>query len=166
MSCTLVFFFFSLLWIGNLVAGNMLYKIAIPWSCVNLSCIYILVAGNTSLCSATVRQYAREDNEILVQHDSSCYTVVPHKVSWTHAESICNHRGGHLFHVSSASENAFIYNVLNSQFNHAVWMGFHDRAHEERFTWTSGNLYWNLFVLTLLSLLTDININTGHFHCC
>ena len=90
------------------------------------------------MCPASVRQYALLDNEVLAQHGNSCYAVVKHKVSWTHAESLCHLRGGHLFHVNNAGENDFISNLLSSKFNHAVWMGLHDRRHEEHFEWTSG----------------------------
>ena len=95
-------------------------------------------SGNISMCSSTVRQYAQQDNEVLVQNGGSCYTIVPHRVSWRHAESICNHRGGHLFHVSSAAENNYMTNLLSTRFNHSVWMGLHDIGHEEQFTWVSG----------------------------
>lgn len=82
--------------------------------------------------------YAKQDREILTQLGDSCYTVVRHQVSWTHAEYICNQRGGHLFDVTSQTQNMFIYILLNTHFNHSVWMGLHDMNREEHFEWTSG----------------------------
>ena len=56
---------------------------------------------------------------------SSCYTIVPNRLSRSHAEYVCKHRGGHLFHVANAGENLFFYILLSSRFNHSVWMGMH-----------------------------------------
>ena len=104
-------------------------------------CFYI---GNTALCPSSVVQYAKQDNEILTQSGDSCYTVVPHRVSWSHAETICNNRGGHLFHVTDSGQNLFIYILLNTHFNHSVWMGLHDHRQEEHFEWTSGIIsFWS-----------------------
>ena len=103
-----------------------------------------IFTGNTALCPTSVRMYAQQDREVIAQNGGSCYAIVPHRVSWTHAEGICNHRGGHLFHVSSSSENTFIYNLLDQMFNHSVWMGLHDIGHEEQFSWISGKFYMHL----------------------
>ena len=98
-------------------------------------------SGNVGLCPSSVIQYANQDNEILTQirHSCchSCYTVVPHKYSWSHAEAECNRRGGHLFHVNDRLENLAIYIMLHTHFNHSVWMGLSDLNNEEHFEWTS-----------------------------
>ena len=91
-----------------------------------------------SLCPSSVVQYAQQDGEIVTQMGHSCYTIVPHRFSWSPAESDCNKRGGHLFHVKDAGENLFIYILLNTHFNHTVWMGLHDTVQEEHFQWISG----------------------------
>ena len=83
-------------------------------------------------------QYATRDNEILAQMGDSCYTLVPHKVSWAHAEAVCSHRGGHLFHITDVSQNLYFDRWLSTHFNHSVWLGLHDTVREEHFQWTSG----------------------------
>ena len=108
-------------------------------------------SGNVGLCPSSVVQYAKQDNEILTQIRHSCYTVVQHSYSWPHAESECNRRGGHLFHVSDRLENLAIYILLNTHFNHSVWMGLSDLNQEEHFEWTSSKkihaCYFKGFVL-------------------
>ena len=99
------------------------------------------------LCPASVRQHAHQNNEILAQYGGSCYNIEPHSLSWVHAEKICQLHGGHLFHISSATENNFIYRLLDTRYNHTVWMGLHDRGHEEQFTWTSGKLNFPVCIL-------------------
>ena len=110
----------------------------------------LFMSGNVSLCPSSVVQYAKQDNEILTQMDNSCYTVVPHRYSWSHAESECNNRGGHLFHVQDSNENLAIYILLNTHFNHAVWMGLSDLNQEEHFQWTSSK-YIVSFCFVLLA---------------
>lgn len=107
---------------------------------------HFISQGNTTLCSSSVVQYAQQDGDILTQLGDSCYTIVPHRVSWSHAEAVCNHRGGHLFHIRNAGENLFFYITLNTRFNHSVWMGLHDKIHEEHFQWTSGKSFFTFKV--------------------
>ena len=105
---------------------------------VNINQIFVFfLPGNIGLCPSSVVQYAHQNNEILTQMRHSCYTVVQYKYSWPRAEAECNIRGGHLFHVKDKLENLAIYILLNTRFNHSVWMGLSDLNQEETFQWTS-----------------------------
>ena len=98
----------------------------------------ISIHSNVSLCPSSVVQYAQQDGDIVAQKGHSCYTVVPHRCSWARAETDCYRQGGYLFHIKDSSENLFIFNLLNTRFNHTVWMGLHDTTYEEHFQWISG----------------------------
>ena len=119
------------------------------------------VSGNVSLCPSSIVQYAKQDGEILTQMGHSCYTVVLHKFSWPHAEKECNLRGGHLFHVKDSGENLFIYILLNTHFNHSVWMGLSDLNKEEHFEWTSSKIIDKLNLVSYTWNITTKSENSS-----
>ena len=117
-----------------------------PGSGVVLDCVpdlchlsYFHASGNFNLCPQSVRDGLRSGGGHLAQYDQRCYLRVPTRETWNYANRDCEGRGGHLLHIGSSQEEAFIQRFLvavDSQ--HAVWIGLHDQGHEETFTWTSG----------------------------
>jgi len=60
--------------------------------------------------------------------------------NWTDAEAAAVGLGGHLATISSAAEDAFVYNTFtsNAQINRGLWIGLNDAAVEGTFVWASG----------------------------
>ena len=98
---------------------------------------YILFSGRY-VCPQQHFQHAASDHGTLFIIDSICYEVVPVTHTWTGAESDCRQRGGHLAHIPDDRHQNIIYSVVKQYHGHDVWIGLHDRAHEEHFEWTSG----------------------------
>jgi len=100
---------------------------------------HFLLAGNTGLCPYLAREYANQYHTLLVQHEGSCYELLHHKISWSHAESLCQQAGGHLAHINNAHEQAYIQSLLSKYSpQRAVWIGLHDQNVEGYFQWTAG----------------------------
>lgn len=100
---------------------------------------YANADGNTQLCPSTVHHLAQKDNEILGQFERGCYELMRTIVSWQHGEDMCQSRGGHLAHISSAQQQSFVQSFLSRHSpQHAVWIGLHDTRIEGAFEWTSG----------------------------
>ncbi|MFH4968381.1 LamG-like jellyroll fold domain-containing protein [Gaetbulibacter sp. M240] len=72
--------------------------------------------------------------------NGSAYYVSNNTTNWTTANNAATTAGGHLAAISSAEENDFIRQALNSNgFSTArVWIGFNDVANEGTFVWTNG----------------------------
>lgn len=98
----------------------------------------LIISGHLELCPTRIQNAAKADHAILAQFGENCYEVDQTSVSWSHAESICHHHGGHLAHIANQQEQAFIYNFLVKHHGHTAWIGLHDRNYEERFEWSSG----------------------------
>lgn len=100
----------------------------------------IVYPGNTKLCPLHNINHAQQFHGILSQNGHSCYELLPRtKYTWSHGESICHSHGGHLAHINSAAEQAFIQGFMTRHYpQHAVWIGLHDTASEGHFEWTSG----------------------------
>ena len=93
--------------------------------------------GNINLCPTNRRILGNTNH--MAQYDSSCYEWFNIGASWTHAESDCITHGGHLVQIGDAQEEAYIQQFFQAHDSqHAIWIGLHDRGHEEFFTWTSG----------------------------
>ncbi|XP_060593952.1 aggrecan core protein-like [Ruditapes philippinarum] len=97
------------------------------------------IKGHLELCSRRTHQAAKRDHAILAQFGENCYEVDQTNVTWSHAESICQHNGGHLAHIANQKEQAFIYNFLVKHRGHTAWIGLNDRNYEEKFEWSSGD---------------------------
>ncbi|WAR15639.1 MRC2-like protein, partial [Mya arenaria] len=97
-----------------------------------------VLEGNSRLCPYTVQQYASHYNTLLVQHGRSCYELLHNKVTWSHGESLCVKAGGHLVHINTAQEQAYIQALMMKYNpNYAVWIGLHDKNVEGQFQWTA-----------------------------
>ncbi|XP_045189364.1 aggrecan core protein-like isoform X2 [Mercenaria mercenaria] len=94
--------------------------------------------GHVHQCPSYVVQGAKSNGFLLTQRGHSCYEVCQTRVSWTHAHMLCTERGGHLVSIHSDNENSYLHRLLQHSYNHRVWIGLHDREHEERFEWTTG----------------------------
>ena len=76
-----------------------------------------------------------------MQHENSCYELLHNRVSWSHAESLCQQGGGHLVHINSASEQQYIEAFMSRYSpDHSIWIDLHDRRTEGQFEWTAGPL--------------------------
>ena len=49
-------------------------------------------------------------------------------------------RGGHLVHIDNAEQQQKIYDIVRQYEHDHVWIGLNDRASEEHFVWSSGNI--------------------------
>ena len=75
----------------------------------------------------------------LAQYDTRCYERVSMRSTWDSAEKDCKSKGGHLLQIGSSEEEMYIQKFLDHvDSRHAVWIGLHDKRHEEKFSWTSG----------------------------
>lgn len=79
-----------------------------------------------------------QEGGTLFKYEYNCYEIVPKMETFQAAENHCQSRGGHLVHITNAKEQAAIYQVVMQYHGDHVWIGLHDRGHEERFVWTSG----------------------------
>jgi hypothetical protein len=124
--------------------------------------VLFLIQGHLELCSRRTHQAAKRDHAILAQFGENCYEVDQTNVTWSHAESICQHNGGHLAHIANQKEQAFIYNFLVKHHGHTAWIGLNDRNYEEKFEWSSGKTIHHSFSITYLRLSL---INVFHTIC-
>ena len=92
-------------------------------------------------CGNSYYQHAASFHGNLFTIDSTCYELVHTRTSWTGAESDCATRGGHLVHIENADQQQTIYNVVRQYHRDHVWIGLNDRASEEHFVWSSGNIH-------------------------
>ncbi|XP_052820487.1 aggrecan core protein-like [Mya arenaria] len=107
-----------------------------------------VLEGNSRLCPYTVQQYASHYNTLLVQHGRSCYELLHNKVTWSHGESLCVKAGGHLVHINTAQEQAYIQALMMKYNpNYAVWIGLHDKNVEGQFQWTAGGSFVDMSLL-------------------
>lgn len=97
--------------------------------------------GDPSLCPLKVRQLAQQYGTTLVQHGDSCYELLHNKVTWQHAESLCQDAEGHLAQIGSVEEQNYVQAFMQ-KYNpdRAVWIGLHDLNVESNFEWTNGRL--------------------------
>lgn len=97
----------------------------------------ILFSVVKSCPSAHVLMSQNEDGTLFTFKDN-CYEIIPRERTWTDAERDCQARGGHLAHITDATEQDAIYSIVKSYHNDHVWIGLHDRNDEEDFQWSSG----------------------------
>lgn len=99
--------------------------------------------GNIALCPTAVQHHAALYGYVLGQYERGCYELLlDNRVTWEHAENICQSRGGHLAHISNAQQQTFVEGFMQRHNpNHAVWLGLHDTVQEGNFQWTAGNAF-------------------------
>lgn len=98
-----------------------------------------VLKGHTEYCPNNVIRGAHFNGFLLAQYHHSCFEVCNSRVSWSHAESLCEIRGGHLATIHDIHENNYLHNFIRSHLgNTAVWIGLNDRSNEGHFHWTSG----------------------------
>jgi len=97
--------------------------------------------GNTRLCQGIHLQHASDNSNNIGQYGEYCYEILSHyKMSWQHAEDLCQSGHGHLVSITSAPEQAFVQGFMQRHMSsHAIWIGLHDTKTENVFEWTSGN---------------------------
>ena len=101
---------------------------------------YHFISGTLTCPSNVMTALQRERGHYAV-FDQKCYERVPYYQTWTSAEQNCRSKGGHLVTINSAREESFIVQFLaRFHLQSQVWIGLHDRGHEEVFTWISGRL--------------------------
>ena len=95
--------------------------------------------GSVRNCPSLLVSAVNREGGHLAYYNQHCYERVPQLRTWAYAEQDCIRKGGHLVQIGSAQEQVFIQQFLaNFHLQHQVWIGLHDRGHEETFTWTSG----------------------------
>ncbi|XP_025097515.1 perlucin-like protein [Pomacea canaliculata] len=60
------------------------------------------------------------------RYGNSCYAYIRQPLPWVVARSLCRSFGGHLVEITSASENTFVRNLINSRVAGKVWLGIND----------------------------------------
>ena len=103
-------------------------------------------SGNFT-CPYNVFEHASTDNAILFTVDNKCYELVQVKKTWEAAEHDCVAKGGHLAHIPDAHRQTVISsNVQAIHSYEGVWIGLHDRQHENQFQWTSGMTLTSVYI--------------------
>ena len=71
-----------------------------------------------------------------VEVNNHSYYLYTEPVSWYAAKTISEHLGGHLATITSAEENAIVYNLVGSETS--AWLGASDKDAEGSFNWVNG----------------------------
>ncbi|XP_025097514.1 perlucin-like protein [Pomacea canaliculata] len=71
------------------------------------------------------------------RYGNSCYAYIGQPLPWVDARSFCRAFGGHLVEITSASENTFVRNLINSRGAGKVWLGINDLVQNGRWELTS-----------------------------
>lgn len=80
-------------------------------------------------------------------NNNFCYELVTLHQTFSDAERECMRKGGHLAHIQSMEEQAFLTSNLQHFVGDSyIWIGLQDTGREEHFEWTSGEplsfTYW------------------------
>ncbi|WAR14541.1 LECE-like protein [Mya arenaria] len=69
----------------------------------------------------------------------SCFKMFQVSRGWADGEKLCLEGGGHLAAITSAEEQAFLQQLIETQLprNSSVWIGLSDIDKEGHFQWTS-----------------------------
>ncbi|MCB9235050.1 MAG: HYR domain-containing protein [Bacteroidia bacterium] len=101
----------------------------------------ITVSNDPGLCEATVNYSTPTATDNCAStftsgnvYDGHVYVLVTSKANWINAAIAAANMGGHLATISSAGENAFLYNLITEN----TWIGFNDTAVEGTFVWVNG----------------------------
>jgi hypothetical protein len=79
-----------------------------------------------------------KDNATLFAYGDKCLELLYIHTTWVNAELECKQKGGHLIEIDNSIEQRVVHQVIDTYYHESVWIGLHDRRHEERFEWTSG----------------------------
>ena len=66
------------------------------------------------------------------------YELIKQTMTWTEAKAYCESLGGHLATITSAEENAYIYNNIIVPNNARCWIGGTDKETENVWKWVTG----------------------------
>ncbi|XP_053379079.1 macrophage mannose receptor 1-like isoform X2 [Mercenaria mercenaria] len=94
--------------------------------------------GTVLSCHDLLSDTVTKDNGTLFAFGEKCLELLRIHTTWVNAELECRRKGGHLISIADSNEQRVIYQVINTYYHEAVWIGLHDMHHEEKFEWTSG----------------------------
>ncbi|XP_054654892.1 ladderlectin-like [Dunckerocampus dactyliophorus] len=75
------------------------------------------------------------------QLDDLCYILQEEPRSFADAERLCNILGGNLASITSALNNAVVYQLLVARDELKAWIGLSDAVQENTFFWNDGKLF-------------------------
>jgi hypothetical protein len=70
------------------------------------------------------------------EREGTRYARVERTMAWPEARDQCKQLGAQLVSITSADENAFVYDTFGK--TAVIWLGASDEGHEGTFTWVSG----------------------------